>query len=181
MDLSKLAVIKSQVDAAYRALDEARSLLSTVVGPEAATDPELLEFTGASYTNSEGERVVEGMFNGVEMVDAEGGTYPVPVNYASKSKLIAGDQLKLTISNDGRFIYKPIGPVNRKYLIGSLTFENGNYKVITPGKSYKVLLASVTYYKLQIGDEVTIIVPESLDSEWASIEAVIPKIKEPTE
>jgi hypothetical protein len=41
-------------------------------------------------------------------------------NYASKSKLIPGDVLKLTILPDGSFIYKQIGPVKRKKIVGTL-------------------------------------------------------------
>jgi hypothetical protein len=38
---------------------------------------------------------------------------------------------------------------------------------------YKVLYASVTYFKAQPGDEVTIVVPASGEANWAAIEAVI--------
>ena len=56
-------------------------------------------------------KVIEGVFDGQGMVGPDGKSYPVPANYASKSKLIEGDILKLTIADDGGFIYKQIGPV----------------------------------------------------------------------
>ena len=109
------------------------------------------------------------------MTDSNEKTFPVPANYASKSKLVPGDVLKLTVSEDGSFVYKQIGPVERKKIMGTLTYEDGDYKVITSGKAYKVLLASVTYHKAEIGDQITLIVPESEDSDWGAIENVLPK------
>lgn len=100
-------------------------------------------------------------------------TYPVPANYASKSKLAQGDILKLTIADDGTFIYKQIGPVPRKKVIGALTQREGHYYVDVEGKEYRVLLASVTYFKTKPGDQVTVIVPEDETAEWAAIEAPI--------
>jgi hypothetical protein len=81
--------------------------------------------------------------------------------------------LKLTIAEDGAFIYKQIGPAERRKLIGSLNLKDGQYYVETDGKDYRVLFASVTYYKAQPGDQVTIVVPEEGDAEWAAVEAVI--------
>ena len=52
--------------------------------------------------------VIEGTFDGQIMIATDGKQYPVPANYASKSKLVEGDVLKLTITSDGSFIYKQI-------------------------------------------------------------------------
>src|SRR6266568_3308870 len=59
-------------------------------------------------------KVIEGVFDGQNMVGSDGKMYPVPANYASKSKLVQGDILKLTITDDGSFLYKQIGPIPRK-------------------------------------------------------------------
>ena len=64
--------------------------------------------------------VIEGVFDGQIMIGADGKKYSVPANYASKSKLVEGDILKLTIDRQGNFIYKQIGPIERRRLIGSL-------------------------------------------------------------
>ena len=89
--------------------------------------------------------VVEGAFDGQIMFGTDGKQYPVPANYASKSKLVEGDHLKLTITPEGSFIYKQIGPIERKHALGVIgQDENGNYYVIAEGKPYKVLLASIT-------------------------------------
>lgn len=118
-------------------------------------------------------KVIEGIFNGENMIGPDEKVFPVPANYASKSKLIEGDRLKLTIAEDGSFIFKQIGPAPRKSLVGTLNFENNAYHVLAEGKSYGVLYASVTYYKAKAGDRVTIIVPEDGNSEWACLDNII--------
>lgn len=107
------------------------------------------------------------------MVGDDGKTYSVPANYASKSKLVEGDRLKLTIASDGTFIYKQIQPVERTNLVGTLTEEDGQYKVEAGSQKYQVLLASVTYYKAKPGDRLTITVPHDKKSDWATIENIL--------
>jgi len=117
------------------------------------------------------EEAVEGVFDGEEMIDSSGKKYPVPANYASKSKLIPGDVLKLTTLPDGTFLFKQIGPTPRKKVVGILEeLSNGKYTVKSERKKYRVLLASVTYFKAEPGDKLTIIVPEKGNSEWAAVE-----------
>lgn len=119
-------------------------------------------------------KVIEGVFDGQNMVGSDGKTYPVPANYASKSKLVQGDILKLTIAEDGKFLYKQIGPVARKQVVGALSLEGGHYFVTVGEKQYRVLLASVTYFKAKPGDQVSINVPEEDENaEWAAIEAAL--------
>ena len=108
------------------------------------------------------------------MLGPDGKNYPISANYASKSKLIEGDILKLTIAEDGGFIYKQIGPTPRKQIIGTLVQHDGIYYVEAGGKEYRILLASVTYFRLNVGDQVTIIIPEdNPDATWAAVEASI--------
>ncbi|MBL8159605.1 hypothetical protein JNJ66_04055 [Candidatus Saccharibacteria bacterium] len=117
-------------------------------------------------------KVIEGVFDGQSMIGPDGKSYPVPANYASKSKLVEGDILKLSIADDGSFIYKQIGPVARKQVIGTLMQHDGAYFVEVGGREYRVLLASVTYFKAKVGDQVSVIIPEdNEDAEWAAIEA----------
>jgi uncharacterized protein YrzB (UPF0473 family) len=40
-------------------------------------------------------------------------------------------------------------------------------------KIYKILLASITYFKGEEGDEVVILVPQDADSDWAAVENII--------
>jgi hypothetical protein len=119
-------------------------------------------------------KVIEGVFDGQNMVGSDGKTYPVPANYASKSKLVQGDILKLTIAEDGAFLYKQIGPIPRKQVVGTLNLEGGHYFVEVGGKKLRVLLASVTYFKAKPGDQVSVNVPEDdANAEWAALEAAL--------
>ncbi|HEU4914247.1 MAG TPA: hypothetical protein VFT16_02465 [Candidatus Saccharimonadales bacterium] len=119
-------------------------------------------------------KVIEGVFDGQNMVGSDGKVYPVPANYASKSKLVQGDILKLTIADDGTFLYKQIGPIPRKQVVGTLKLENGHYFVEVGDKNYRVLLASVTYFKAKPGDQVSVNVPEDDSAaEWAALEAAL--------
>ena len=119
-------------------------------------------------------KIIEGVFDGQNMVGSDGKIYPVPANYASKSKLVQGDILKLTIAEDGAFLYKQIGPIPRKQVVGALKLENGHYFVGVNGKDFRVLLASVTYFKAKPGDQVSVNIPEDdSNAEWAAIEAAL--------
>lgn len=176
--LSNLALIAQMIDSAEKNIQSAKSMLKELMGGNGGS----LKTTAAamekaqSFTVSEGGKVIEGVFDGQNMIGPDKKQYPVPANYASKSKLIEGDVLKLTISEDGSFIYKQIGPVERRKMLGVLLVdEKGDFKVLAEGKSYKVLLASLTYFKAEAGDEVTIVIPKDHDPEWAAVENVIKK------
>jgi hypothetical protein len=108
------------------------------------------------------------------MIGPDGKNYPVPANYASKSKLVEGDIMKLTITEDGKFLYKQIGPVERKTVIGTLTHHDDKYYVEVSGREYEVLYASVTYFHLKDGAQVSVVIPaKNPDAEWAAVEAAL--------
>ena len=119
--------------------------------------------------------VVEGIFNGQIMIGPDGKQYSVPANYASKSKLVEGDILKLTIDRSGAFIFKQISPVERGRVVGRLVRDNnlGEFVVLAGDKIYRILMASITYFKGEEGDEVVILVPKDHDSTWAAVENII--------
>lgn len=122
------------------------------------------------------ERIVEGVFDGEKMIASDGQEYTVPANYASKSKLVEGDILKLTMTSRGDFLYKQIGPVERQKVIATLNIDkNGNYYAIADKKKWQLLPASVTYYKGETGDEVVILIPKEAKSKWAAVENIVKK------
>ncbi len=172
---SKIALLKEMLDSAESNLRSAKQILSELTTGTAKNQYATAAAKMGSMASSGEKKIIEGVFDGQNMIGPDKKTYSVPANYASKSKLIPGDVLKLTINEDGSFVYKQIGPVERKRIIGTLTYENGQYQVIATGKVYKVLLASVTYFRAEIGDKVTLIIPEMEDSEWGAIENVLPK------
>src|SRR6056297_4284318 len=123
----------------------------------------------------EGE-IIEGVFDGENMIGPDGQQYTVPTNYASKSKLVEGDILKLTILPDGSFIYKQISPIARERVTGELKeTEEGSFYVVSGDKKWRVLLASVTYFKGESGDEVVLLIPKEEGSKWGAIENIIKK------
>lgn len=158
--------LKSLIQEAETSVAAAKELLMSLVGE----DPVVSAAIGEEPLG----KIIEGVFDGQTMVGSDGKNYPVPANYASKSKLVQGDILKLTIADDGSFLYKQIGPVPRKQVVGMLKLENGHYFVDVNGKQYRVLLASVTYFKAKPGDQVSVNVPEDdTHAEWAALEAAL--------
>ncbi|MFA5829567.1 MAG: hypothetical protein WC843_03670 [Candidatus Gracilibacteria bacterium] len=174
---SKIALLKEMLDSAESNLRSAKQILAEMTTSNGKSQyASMAEKIGSM--SSEERHVIEGIFDGQNMIGPDKKTYSVPANYASKSKLIPGDVLKLTIMDDGSFVYKQIGPVDRKKIVGTLTYEDGQYRVIAQSKVYKVLLASVTYFKAEVGDKVTLVVPELEDSDWGALENVLPKSDE---
>ncbi len=122
-----------------------------------------------------GSRMVEGVFDGVYMVGSDGARYDVPTNYASKSRLVEGDMMKLTLRGDGTHLYKQIGPIERKRIVGTLSHDDSTneYFVICGEQSFKVLPSSVTYHKGAPGDEIAVITPKDGSSVWAAVENIV--------
>ena len=132
--------------------------------------------SGASEAGdySQENRIIEGVFDGENMIGPDGKQYTVPANYASKSKLVEGDILKLTITPKGTFVYKQISPIDRIRVIGCLEqSQAGGFTVVSEHKKWRVLTASVTYFKAQLGDEIVILIPKNGDSKWAAVENVV--------
>ena len=165
---NKIVLLRQMIENAERNIVAAKQILSQID-----------DSPKRKSTNSEISQIIEGAFDGEKMVGLDGKKYPIPVNYASKSKLIDGDLLKLTITEDGSFVYKQISPADRRKIIGTIIKDSeGKFSVSSEGRKYNVLLASLTYFKAEEGDEVTIIVPKERISKWAAIEAVIENSKE---
>lgn len=122
-----------------------------------------------------GGKIVEGIFDGTHMVGSDGKQYAIPPNYASKSKLVEGDLLKLTIAPSGKFMYKQIGPIERERVVGRVEQDQvtKQFSVAADGRYWNVLTASITYFKGEIGDEAVILAPKNNPSKWAAVENVM--------
>ena len=168
----KIQGLREMITSAERTIQSAKAMLLGIEGKKKTGRKRKLE------SDIEGT-IVQGSFDGQIMIGHDNKQYPVPANYASKSKLVEGDLLKLTITPDGHFIYKQIGPAERRHAIGIASQdERGNYHIIADGKPYRILLASVTYFRVEPGDEVSIIIPRDTQSDWAAIDNVLQKGKE---
>lgn len=116
--------------------------------------------------------IIEGVFTGNKMMGSDGKEYEISPNYASKSKLVEGDFLKLTITPHGKFFFKQIGPVTRTTVVGEAWYDTDlrQWFVIHNQNRYKLLLACATFYKLVPGQMVTILIPEGGGNTWTTIE-----------
>ena len=157
---TKLLTLKSELERLESSILRIKQTINEITTPE-------MQQEGSE------EKIIEGIFDGEFMI-ANKNKYPIPPNYASKSKLVEGDKMKLKIEADGSFIYKQIEPVERKNLIGVLEEDDKGYKVKAGKKTYRVLSASITYYNAKTGDKIVIIVPEDEKSEWAAVEGPTP-------
>lgn len=163
----KIQALREMIYNSERSLQSAKAMLLQLEGKKKVGRKKKID-------EESDDRVIEGTFDGQIMLGTDGKQYPVPANYASKSKLVEGDMLKLTITGDGSFIYKQIGPVERKRLIGIVNQDaDGNFFLIADGRPFRVLLASITYFKVEPGDEITLVTSRDIDSDWASIENII--------
>lgn len=161
--------LRSLIGEAETSLSAAKELLVSIIGDGGT----IAAPTDTIVSSPEG-KIIEGIFDGQIMIGPDGKNYPVPANYASKSKLVEGDIMKLTITEDGRFLYKQIGPVTRKTVIGTLTHHDDKYYVEVSGREYQILYASVTYFHLREGMQVSIIIPaDNNDATWAAVEAAL--------
>jgi len=167
----------------------------TVTPPPRPVDPIV---GGLQRDDTDALRVIEGVFDGQNMVGPDGKQYSVPANYASKSKLVEGDILKLRITQRGAFVYKQIGPIARDRRIGVIERDDvtGEYVVIVPDadddrsaiaravieradlpsapyKRYRMLRASVSFFRGEPGDEAVVLVPKDTPSTWASVENIV--------
>ncbi len=175
---NELTLLRQMIERAQKQIDIARTMLEKLEAGEKIELPK--PSRPVSPTLGEGGQIVEGVFDGINMIAGDGHSYTVPANYASKSKLVEGDILKLTISPDGTFVYKQIAPVERKRLRGTLLQDEdtSEYSVLSQGNTYRVLTASITYYKGEVGDEVIILVPTDKTARWAAVENIIKELAE---
>ncbi|MBU4332274.1 hypothetical protein KKD19_04945 [Patescibacteria group bacterium] len=173
----KLILVKQLLERLQSDLNKVFQILSKSNAEVLRQGSDLLKTASriGSISQEGDSHIIEGVFDGQNMIGPDGKQYSVPANYASKSKLIEGDVLKLTIQPDGRFVYKQIGPQERVRVKGVLQkdAETGEFEVLAEGKKYKVILASVTYFKGEPGDEVIILLPKEKNSAWAAVENIV--------
>lgn len=173
MSQENLAKILENLLTIRKQIDETISLIELEPNNKSEIISKINSFDTKEYFE-EDSKIIEGIFNGEIMIGPDGKQYSIPANYISKSKIVEGDKMKLTIKKDGTFVYKQIEQSPRIRLIGTLIKDETNkgFAVLADGKVFKVQKASVTYYKGEIGDEVIAIVPENKKSIWAAIENI---------
>lgn len=176
---SKFALIKKLLENTRENNERLIALVNGIVGVGDLSKIAISQMADESFNKKDDEhdhegKIVEGVFDGENMIGPDGKQYSIPANYASKSKLVEGDILKLTITPTGTFVYKQIGPIDRKRVVGTLEQGGaGTFVVNSDGLKLKVLTASVTYFRGTVGDEVVVLVPKTGDSKWAAVDNIV--------
>jgi hypothetical protein len=177
---AKLHIMKMLAAGIIANSEQLNNLLSAYFKDEELPRLRISQRTGEERAQADGEdgdeKVIEGIFDGEKMIGPDGKQYIVPANYASKSKLVEGDLLKLTITRGGTFLFKQIGPIERARETGELEKDaTGACYVISGIRRWRVLPASITYFRGEPGDEVIVLVPKEGESRWAAVENVVKK------
>lgn len=177
MDNKKIQAIRDFIISAEKSLKNAKKLLKDILEEQWLTleDDIDLDTKWLHTYESEDSKIIEWVFTWEEMLWVDNHKYPVPVNYASKSKLVQWDRLKLTIEPNWRMLYKQIKPIERETKVWLLTKDEGKFQVVSEWSTYNVLTAAVTHFKAEIWDSVSIVIPLWKQANFAAIEAVIPK------
>ncbi len=178
MDNKKaILAIKDFIITAEKSLKSAKKLLNDLakendINLEKEIDLDTTWLHNYSDTNV---KVIEWVFTWEEMLGSDGNRYPIPANYASKSKLVQWDKLKLSIDASWKMTYKQIWPIEREVRQGLLTEDRWRYQVVCDWDVYNLLKAAVTHFKAEIWDTLLVLLPKWKQASFAAIDAVIPK------
>ena len=135
--------------------------------------------------SDEDNKIIEWVFTWEQMLWSNDKNYPIPVNYASKSKMVQWDKLKLIINWAWKMTYKQIEPIEREIKTGLVTKDQWKFQVVCDWNTYDLLTAAITHFKVELWDSISVLLPKGKQASFAAIEAVIPKeiktIENPTE
>lgn len=122
--------------------------------------------------------VVEGYFDGENVLGDNGQLYPVPQNYASKTQLVIGDRMKRILTKD-RELFKLIKPAERETITGQFAIEGDDFYVLADGypDPIRILKASATFaiknLGLEAGDDVVVVIPKDHTPSWGAFSSVV--------
>jgi hypothetical protein len=170
---NSLQALQELINNAERSLCHAKNLVSHLT-PKTPKKVDILEDTEGHVYKHGADQVIEGIFDGQDMIGADKKTYPVPANYASKSKIVEGSKLKCTIKSDGSFQYKIIKEGAFSTSTGTIIRDGDHFIVVSQDGMYQLLPAAVTYIRARVGDRVAIRIPKVQKPTYAAIEARIP-------
>jgi len=151
---NKLQLLSQALSAAIHSLNLAKQLVNEI------------ERSGGSFERPG----LVGKYNGMFMVTEAGKKYPVPDNYAAKTKLVYGDKLKMVEGPEGRR-FKHISKVPRTEEEAVLTMKDGRLVAVASEGSYRLLQTAVRHHNGKEGDKVKILLPR--DDRRAPFAAVV--------
>jgi hypothetical protein len=142
MDAQELQKAQKMIDKIQRDLDYVKKMLLDAQKP--------------SFEDVPG---VEGTFDGVYMTTESGEKFEVPANYAAKSRLLYGDNLKM-VEDDGKKLFKQVSKRPRKKVEGVLSKKEGEWYILADSGSYKISNVAAEFNKAEINDKAIALVPE---------------------
>lgn len=178
--LKKIQTALNMVEVAENNLKNIRQILSGLLEENGQKATYSNFSIKKSHDESLATEVVEGNFDGENMMGDNGQIYIVPQNYASKSQLIIGDRMKWILTSE-REIFKLIAPVERERVNGTFSIDGENYAVLVNNLAIpvRVLKASATFaiknQGLSVGDEVTVLIPKDSTPVWGALISVVKK------
>jgi len=184
MDSQKISKILNLIEIAENNLKTAQLLIKQMYG-----SPQTETYSSGSYSpavnsSSDSEanflEIVEGHFDGENMIGDDGKIYAIPANYASKTKLVVGDRMKRILTDTYREVYKVIQKAAAKRVVGMFTMdETGEFVVLVDAipAPVRVLKASITFamkqQNLRSGDTVAILIPANGVSTWGAFDSIV--------
>jgi hypothetical protein len=171
---ASLQALQDLISTAERSLHHAKNLVNQIVGKKPAETVDNLDVGGLHEYKHGKAKIIEGVFTGKDMLGADKKLYPVPANYASKSKIVEGSKLKVTIKADGTYQYKIIDVIDYISTTGTLIKDGDHFVVISQNGIYQVIPAAVTYIHARVGDRVSIRIPKDIKATYAAIDTLVP-------
>lgn len=170
----QIKALRDLIQSAESSVRSARKMLDSILWDTPRDEFDISGVELNSYQSWD-DKIVEWVFTGDSMLGPDGSVYPVPQNYSSKSLLVQGSRLKATIDVHGGIKYKIIEEIPFETSIGIVTKNGDKYEITTDAKTYKVLMAAITFHKCSVWDTVSIRTPKWKDATYAVIESIIPK------
>ena len=179
--IKKIQTVHSLIEIAENNLKTVKALLNQILeesGNRTSSPSIQLNTPRLSREEDLAREVVEGYFDGENMIGDNGRTYIVPQNYASKTQLVVGDRMKWILTTN-REVFKLIQPVERQKVEGQFLIDNDTYYVAVEGIDHpiKILKASATFamktQSLKPGDIVSILIPKDTKSHWGAFISIV--------
>lgn len=175
MDGKKARKIRGLIISAEKSVISAKKLLKEMMedeGVEITNAPISTEWL--SMWGEWEDKYIEWVFTWEDMLGADGIKYPVPWNYASKSKLVQWDKMKVIIDSHWKMKYKQTAQIDRETKVWLLTKDWTKYQAVVEWETYNLITAAVTHYKANIWDTITVIVPKWKEATFAAVETIVP-------
>ena len=162
-DPKKVQLIQDLLESAEKSVQHAKHILGELTGSS----------NGFNAVDANAESF-EGTFKGDHILADDGTRYEIAANYASKSKIVEGSRLRGVIMSNGNIKYTIIEKAQYELKLGKV-IQDGQQETLIKVDDYiaKVLWESITFFRLEEGDEIYVRVPKGKQAEYAVIDSAI--------